>query len=121
MTSKDTSRIELPTFTYDCPMTWWLSCDSILLTYNIKNGMERYSHLIRYRFLTLLPPSPRAQCLAVKLTGINEHITFADRVHTTNTSTLAAIEEQPDDSVCATTTKIQQPPPSVSTLLPDLT
>ena len=72
-------------------------------------------------FLSLLPPSTWAQCLAAKLTDINELAAFADRVHTTNTSTLAATKEKPDDSVCATTTQIWRPPPSALTSLPDLT
>ena len=73
------------------------------------------------RFLLLLPPSTRAQCLATKLTDINELAAFADLVHTTNASTLAAIKEKPDNSVCATTTQIRRLPPSASTSLPDLT
>ena len=79
------------------------------------------NYFFRNRFLSLLPPSTRAQCLAVKFTNINELAAFADRVHTTNASTLAAFEEKLDDSICATTTQILQPPPSASTSLPDLT
>ena len=46
MTSKDMSRIKLPAFIYDSPVTWWLTCDSIFMTYKIKNGTECYNHLI---------------------------------------------------------------------------
>ena len=197
MTSKDMSRIKLPAFIYDSPVTWWLTCNSIFMTYKIKNGTERYNHLIanlpsdvtsklshvlnqpveeaadvdpyldmlksalfqryspteyqsflnydtmkplqpgmkpmvlcdnlraalpaeikvknyffRNRFLLLLPPSTQAQCLAAKLLDINKLAAFANRVHTTNASTLTAIEEKPDDSVCDMTTQIRRPPPS---------
>ena len=40
------SRVKLPAFFYDSPVTWWLTCDSIFSTYRIKNGTERYNHLI---------------------------------------------------------------------------
>ena len=46
MTTKDMSRIKLPAFIYDSPVTWWLTCDSIFSTYRIKNGTEKYNHLI---------------------------------------------------------------------------
>ena len=46
MTAKDMSRVKLPAFIYDSPVTWWLTCNSIFMTYKIKNGTERYNHLI---------------------------------------------------------------------------
>ena len=206
MTGKDMSRVKLPAFFYDSPVTWWLTCDSIFSTYRIKNGTERYNHLIanlpadvtskllhvlshpveeaadvnprldllksalfqhyppteyQYflnynsmkrlqprkkptvlcdnlhaalpahvcvdeldyffwnRFLSLLPLSTRAQCLAAMLDSITELAVFADHVHTTAANALAAIDKEPDNSVCATMTR--RPPPSASTSPPDLT
>ena len=46
MTSKDMSHIKLPAFIYNSPVTWWLTCNSIFMTYKIKNGTEHYNHLI---------------------------------------------------------------------------
>ena len=40
------SRVKLPAFIYDSPVTWWLTCDSIFMIYTIKNGTERYNQLI---------------------------------------------------------------------------
>ena len=39
-------RVKLPAFIYDSPRTWWLTCKSIFSTCKIKNGTERYNHLI---------------------------------------------------------------------------
>ena len=73
------------------------------------------------KFLSLLPPSTRAQCLAAKLKDINELAAFPDEVNSTTANLVAAIEDTPDDNICATaTSKIRQPPPSVLTSLPDL-
>ena len=46
MTTKDMSRVKLPAFIYDSPITWWRTCDSIFSTYKIKTGTEKYNHLI---------------------------------------------------------------------------
>ena len=207
MTTKDMSRIKLPAFIYDSPVTWWLTCDSIFSTYRIKNGTEKYNHLIanlpadvtsklihvlntdveetadvdprldllkaalfqRYaptdyqaflnydnmkplqagmkptalldslrvalpahvcvdtyffmnKFLSLLPPLTRAQCLAANIADISELAAFADNVHITSASSVAAIDDISDDSVCATSTqKPQRPPPPPSTSPPDAT
>ena len=206
MRSKDMSRVKLPAFIYDSPRTWWLTSDSIFSTYKIKNGTEKYNHLItnlpsdvtskllhmlhhdveeaanvdshldmlksalfqwyspteyqaylnydtlkhlqarmkptvlcdslraslsagievntfyfRNKFLSLLPPSTRAQYLAAKLKDIDELAAFADEVSSTTANLVAAIKDTPDDNICATaTTKIRQPPPSALTLPPDL-
>ena len=46
MTSKDMSCVKLPAFIYDSPITWWRTSDLIFSTYKIKNGTEKYNHLI---------------------------------------------------------------------------
>ena len=46
MTAKDMSKVKLLAFIYDSPQTWWLTCNSIFSTYKIKNGTEKYNHLI---------------------------------------------------------------------------
>ena len=40
------SKVKLQAFIYDSPQTWWLTCESIFSTYKIKNGTEKYNHLI---------------------------------------------------------------------------
>ena len=57
--------------------------------------------------------------MAAKLKDINELAAFADEVNSTTTNLVVAIEDTPDDNICAT--KIQQPAPSASTSPPDLT
>ena len=57
-------------------------------------------------FLTLLPPSTRAQCLAMKIAIIMELLAFADYVYCqlTVTATVVAIDPEPDvDLACAMT------------------
>ena len=61
-------------------------------------------------FLTLLPPSTRAQCLAMKIAIIMELLAFADYVYCQLTvTTVVAIDPEPDiDLACAMT--ICRPP-----------
>ena len=40
------SKVKLPAFIYDSLQTWWLTCESIFSTYKIKNGTEKYNHLV---------------------------------------------------------------------------
>ena len=46
MSSKDMSKVKLPAFIYDSPQRWLLTCESIFCTYKIKNGTEKYNHLM---------------------------------------------------------------------------
>ena len=46
MSAKDMSKVKLPVFIYDSPQALWIKCESIFSTYKIKNGTEKYNHLI---------------------------------------------------------------------------
>ena len=88
-------------------------CDS--LRASLPAGIDVDNFYFQNKFLSLLPPSTRAQCLAAKLKDINELAAFADEVNSMTANLVAAIEDTPDDNICATATKIQRPPPSAST------
>ena len=38
------SKVKLPAFLYNSPHTWWLTFESIFVTYKIKNHSEKYNH-----------------------------------------------------------------------------
>ena len=90
-------------------------CNNLLAALPAHVCVADHDYFFRNRFLSLLPPLTWAQCLAAKLDSITKLAVFADRV----ANALAAIDEELDNSVCATTTR--RPPPSASTSLPDLT
>ena len=95
-------------------------CDSLRAA--MPAGVDVNNFYFWNKFLSLLPPSTRAQCLVAKIKDIYELTAFAAEVNSTTANLVAAIEDTSDDNICATaTTKIQRPPPSASTSPPDLT
>ena len=49
---KDMSKVKLPSFLYNSPQTWWLTCKSIFAMFKIKNASKRYNHLVASCLLT---------------------------------------------------------------------
>ena len=89
-------------------------CNALQACFLAHVNVDEHCFFYTNMFLSLLPPSTMAQCLATNFTSIMELTAFADQVHCQSAVvTLAAINPEPNvDLACATAVRKDPMPPA---------